>query len=50
MAPEEEEVTLIVESYDLTSAELGLGRKEGAEEPADGMTEKGGEVIQDEFG
>jgi len=48
--PKEQEVSLIVESDDLSSAKLGKRGKEGAEEPSNGISKKSGEVVQDGLG
>ena len=50
MPPEEEEISLVVEGDNLSSAELGKGREEGAKEPSDRVSEECGEVVQDELG
>lgn len=50
MAPEEEEVALVVEGGDLAAAELGERGEEGLEEAADGVAEARGEAGEDELG
>lgn len=49
MPSEEEKVSLIVESDNLTSSELRLRWKERTEESTDRVTKEGCEVVEDQF-
>jgi hypothetical protein len=50
VSTEEEEITLIVEGDYLSTSELGSWGEEGTEDLTDGLPEKGGEVVQYQFG
>ena len=50
MSSKEQKVALIVKSDHLSSAELGNGGEEGAEQPSHRVSEESGEIIQDKFG
>lgn len=50
MPAEEDEVSLIVESDNLTPVELRDWREEGNKEASDSVTETSSEIVEDEFG
>lgn len=49
MSPEKDKVALVVQSGDLSSLELGNVREQCSEHPADGMTQAGIKVVQDQL-
>ena len=49
VAPEEDEVTLVVQRDNLAGLELGLLREQGLEQPASGFAQPRAEVVQNEF-
>lgn len=50
MSPEEQEVTLVVQGGNLTTAELGHWGEELCPHATDGVTEQCGEAVEDELG
>jgi hypothetical protein len=50
VSPEEQEVTLVVQCHHLATTELGKRGEELAEHATNGVTEKGGEAVEDELG
>jgi hypothetical protein len=50
MSAEEQEVTLVMESYDLPALELGQGRKERLKHPTDRVSESRNKIVQNELG
>lgn len=50
MSPEEQEVTLVVQRRDLTSAELGHWGEELGPHSTNRVTKERGEAVQDELG
>jgi len=49
VAPEEDEITLVVERDYLSTLQLGVGRIQGAEEMSGEETQGSGKVVEDEF-
>lgn len=49
MSPEENEITLVVKSRNLTTLELWDMGEEGGKHSSDGVTETGVEVVEDQF-
>ena len=49
MAPEEEEISLVVESHHLSALEFGHWGEESLKETADCVTESGNETVHDKL-